>query len=205
VSGAEPDVTLDAAPVDAPRQLPTVASVQTLPAEPLRVRLTAVNTFYDVEGTDVRSLLVSLRQRGPRDDAGAWAASTTWTFVWSYQPLLADGCRAEGATVDLHVTFTYPRWARSSEVAQPVVDAWARYLANVETHEQGHAELARAAASDLVQAIEATPAQPTCDNLAPAVNAAANEMLQRHAQAQLAYDRETQHGVAQGATLSLSR
>ncbi len=204
-SGVEADVTLDAVPPAEPAQAPTARSVQGPTAEPMQVRLTTVNRFYDVEGTDIRSLLTSVRQRGPRDDAGAWAASTAWTFGWAYQPVLAEACRAASATVDLQLTFTYPRLAVSSTVAQPVADAWTRYLTNVETHEQGHAQIAQAAAAELADTIRAVPAQPTCDDLAPAISAAATDVLQRHAQAQLAYDRETQHGVAQGAMLSLGQ
>jgi predicted secreted Zn-dependent protease len=126
-------------------------------------------------------------------------------FAWTYQPVFADACRAERATVDLRLTFTYPRWAASGEVAQPVADAWARYLANVETHEQGHGQIAQAAATELARAIQAVPAQPTCDDLGPAISAAATDVLQRHTQAQVAYDRETQHGAVQGATLALGQ
>jgi predicted secreted Zn-dependent protease len=180
-------------------------SAQTAPGEPSQVRVTTVNQFYDVDGTDLRSVLASIRQHGPHDADGAWAASTSWTFTWAYRPTLSDGCRVESATVDLHLTFTYPHWATSDTLVQPAADDWTRYMTNVETHEAGHAQIAQAAAADLAQALETVPAQASCDDLTGVVDTAARDHLARHARSQLEYDRETLHGVAQGATLSFSQ
>jgi predicted secreted Zn-dependent protease len=150
-------------------------------------------------------VLASLRQRGPHDGDGTWAASTSWTFTWAYRPILTDGCRVGSATVDLQLTFTYPRWDGADGAAPAVADAWTQYLTNVETHEQGHGRIAQNAASDLAQALVAVPTQASCDDLAGVVNTTARDQLAQHTRAQVAYDRETQHGVAQGATLSLGQ
>jgi predicted secreted Zn-dependent protease len=169
------------------------------------VTVTASTSFYGVEGSDVRSLLVSLRQRGPRDSHGAWAASTAWMFRWSYQPVANAGCRVASAHVELDLTYTYPQWTSPSDAPPAVVAAWDRYLARIELHEHGHREIAEAAANDLARAIDALPAEGSCDRLATAARATAGQILARHAQAQIDYDRETGHCATQGAILTSSQ
>lgn len=180
---------------------PAAPDAQTTMASPTAVQVTSATSFYDVEGADVRSLLTSLRQRGPSDGHGTWAASTSWVFRWSYQPALDPACRVQAARVNLDLAYTYPRWNAPEHAAPAVSTAWTGYLARVELHEHGHRDIAEAAANDLARALEALPAQPTCEALADAARASAAELLARHAQAQVAYDRETGHGATQGAIL----
>jgi predicted secreted Zn-dependent protease len=73
----------------------------------------------------------------------------------------------------------------------------------VELHEHGHRDIAEAAANDLARTLEALPGHPSCDALAAAARNAASTLLARHAQTQIAYDRETGHGATQGAVLSI--
>lgn len=180
---------------------PAAPEAQTTTAFPAAVQVTSATSFYDVDGADVRSLLTSLRQRGPSDGSGTWAASTSWVFRWSYQPLLDPSCRVQAAHVSLDLAYTYPQWNAPANVAPAVTTAWTGYLERVELHEHGHRDIAEAAANDLARALEALPAQPTCDALADAARATAAELLARHAQAQIAYDRDTGHGASQGAIL----
>lgn len=167
------------------------------------VRLTASTEYYPVEGASVNTLLDSLRERGPSDGHGTWAANTAWVFRWSYQPASGAECRVGSARVDLALTYTYPRWATPVDVAPGLVMAWASYLDRVEHHEHGHRDIAEAAAADLVATLEALPAQTSCDALATTARATASQILARHADEQRAYDRETGHGATQGAVLTV--
>lgn len=166
------------------------------------VRLTTSTEYYPVEGTNVSALLASLRERGPSDGHGTWAANTAWVFRWSYKPVAGPDCQVGSARVDLALTYTYPRWAAPLDVAPGVVAAWDGYLARVELHEHGHRDIAQTAASDLVRALEALPAQGTCDALSAIARTTAGEILARHADEQRAYDQETGHGMTQGAVLT---
>ena len=171
-------------------------------AVPTTVQVTSATSFYDVEGADVRTLLASLRQRGPADGHEQWAASTVWVFHWSYQPVVDAGCRVRQAGITLDLTYTYPKWAPPPDATPTLVTAWQRYLARVELHEHGHRDIAQGAADDLIRALEALPAQATCDDLAATARATVDGLLTRHAQAQVTYDHETGHGATQGAVIT---
>jgi predicted secreted Zn-dependent protease len=187
-----------AAPPDAP-----VAPLSIEPADGVQVTYTAQS--YAVEGASLGGLLASLRARGPQDGGETWAANTAWIFRWSYRTVADPDCRVAAAHVDLALTSTAPEWQAPPDVAPSLVTAWDGYLANVEIHEHGHQEIAESSAAELVQALQALPAQTRCDDLATAARGAAGTVLARHAEAQAAYDRETAHGAAQGAVLSIAR
>ena len=182
-------------------ETPGTQGTQAATGLPGAVQVTAATSYYDVEGADIRALLASLRQRGPSDGHGTWAASTSWVFRWAYQPTVDTTCRVQTARVNLELSYTYPRWDAPASVAPNVSTAWQGYLARVELHEHGHRDIAEAAANDLAQALEALPGQASCDALAETARATAAELLARHAQAQVSYDRETGHGATQGAVL----
>jgi predicted secreted Zn-dependent protease len=167
------------------------------------VRLSASTDYYAIEGSSLSALLSSLREHGPSDGHGTWAANTAWVFRWSYQPASDAGCRVALAKVDLALAYTYPRWTAPDDAAPGLVAAWDSYLANVEQHEHGHRDIAEDAAADLVKTLQELPAQTSCDALAATARASASQLLARHAEAQRVYDQETGHGERQGAVLAL--
>jgi predicted secreted Zn-dependent protease len=189
----------------------TRAAPSDTPAAPLSVepadgvRVTYATQHYAVEGSSLSTLLASLRTRGPRDGDGTFAANTAWSFRWSYRTVADPDCRVASAHVDLELTSTAPAWQAPEAASPSLVDAWDGYLTHVEQHEQGHQAIAQSAAAELVQALQALPAQGSCDDLAAVARDTAGTVLARHAEAQAAYDRETGHGAAQGAVLSIAR
>jgi predicted secreted Zn-dependent protease len=167
------------------------------------VRVTTVDAFYDVVGTDRASIVGALRRQGPRDASGAWTGSLSWIFNWTYQPVREGGaCRANAASVDLRLTYTLPRLAAAGELSPVVRESWERFHSALRYHEGGHAALAIEAANGLVRDIEAAPPARTCVELRSAVESTVQANLARHEDAQVGYDRQTRHGVAQGATFS---
>jgi predicted secreted Zn-dependent protease len=194
-TSAASDVALAAPPPE-----PSGDQATTTPVD--GVRMTATTDYYAIEGSSLSALLASLRERGPNDGHGTWAANTAWVFRWSYQPRSESGCRVASAKVDLALTYTYPRWTAPGDAAPGLVAAWDGYLANVELHEHGHRDIAEAAAADLVRTLQELPAQTSCDALAATARASASQLLARHSEAQRVYDQETGHGELQGAVLA---
>jgi predicted secreted Zn-dependent protease len=181
---------------------PEAPDAQVTPPPADGVSITDSTDFYAVDGSSLSTLLSSLRERGPSDGHGTWAANTAWVFRWSYQPVSDAGCRVASAKVDLALTYTYPRWTVPADAPPGLVAAWDSYLANVELHEHGHRDIAEAAAADLVKMLEALPAQGSCDALTATARTTASQLLARHAESQRTYDQETGHGEAQGAVLT---
>jgi predicted secreted Zn-dependent protease len=167
-----------------------------------RVRLSVDSVHYRVLGTSANALREQMRQLGPTDRFGRWAASTRWDLKWSYPYDRADGgCRSGPVSVDLAVTFTLPRWDAPADAPAELVERWDRYVAALSHHEEGHRDIAVDAANEIAGTIEAVPAHATCRQFERAADTAARSVVERYRGLQIAYDDATGHGATQGAVL----
>jgi predicted secreted Zn-dependent protease len=66
-------------------------------------------------------------------------------------------------------------------------------------HESGHARNAVAAARKIEAGLTALPPEPTCEALRSKANDLGHALIKEANQADLDYDRATQHGATQGA------
>ena len=78
-------------------------------------------------------------------------------------------------------------------------EQWARYIAALELHEQGHRRHGVDAANEVDRAIAAMPPAGSCDALGKNANALGMSILRKYNQLDLDYDRDTGHGATQGA------
>ncbi len=164
------------------------------------LNVTTRTIWYDVRGGSDDELAKQVQALGPRDGAGAWGASTAWSFTWSFVAAPdAGGCRVAEPRVDLTLTFTYPRWTPSTDAEPELVARWQGYLEAATLHEQGHAGLATDAGTSLVAALRQAPASATCDGLEEVTDRVAERVLAQHALRQALYDVQTDHGQTQGA------
>ena len=148
---------------------------------------------YTVEGNDLATLAAAIGAVRPTDPHGGARvdALTHWAIRWRWTARRHGGCDLARARVTFSATVTLPRLGVGSRLAQPQLDAWTRYLAALERHEAGHVRYAYQHRADVLAAIRGA----TCATAAGAARAAVNRIV-RH---DIAYDRETQHGLTQGA------
>lgn len=149
-------------------------------------------TYYDVSGDNVTALRAQLDRLSPADGSGArYDAYTTWHIAWSW-PVTADGtCRLRAATVSVGITLRLPRWLPPAGAPAWLVHDWQRYVAALQTHEQGHLDLVERSAPSVLAAIQGA----SCAT----AGAAAHAVSARIQQLNDAYDAATDHGATQGA------
>jgi predicted secreted Zn-dependent protease len=158
--------------------------------------------YYDVVGASSQALRAQLRERGPRDANGRWAAATRWNVSWSF-PYLADevGCVGGPVNVQVAISFTFPRWTTPTQGGPGLAERWQRYLDAVVQHEHGHRDIAVEGADALRLALASLPPTPTCEQFALNAQATADNFMTRYNERQVQYDRLTDHGATQGAVL----
>lgn len=133
--------------------------------------------------------------------AGNYHAITARQVSWSYAFSQSGAqCTIKNVRVGLHVTQLLPAFAPKADTAQSVIDAWNTYHANLVTHENGHVNVAKQYANDLVNKLNAlgtndcgtikAQAQTTVSSVLSALNATDTD-----------YDATTGHGATQGAVL----
>lgn len=133
--------------------------------------------------------------------AGSYHAITARQIAWSYGFSQSGAqCTITNVRVGLHITQLLPDFAPKVGTPQSVIDAWNTYHTNLLAHENGHVDVAKRYAADLVAKLNAlgtndcsiirAQAQTTVTSVLAALNAT-----------DIDYDAVTSHGATQGAVL----
>jgi predicted secreted Zn-dependent protease len=159
---------------------------------------------YDVPGTSVPELRAGLRRSGVRmKDGSIYDAQTSWAVRWEYDyDSSPAGCAVDDFRAYVDVNIRYPRWVSDDEAPTPVSEAWDSYLHSLIRHEQGHRDIAVAAASAMTRSISQLPPAATCADLDRAVGDLGRSFMKRLSLEQQRYDTDTDHGAVQGAFLN---
>jgi len=149
--------------------------------------------FYDVDGTDAKSIRASLASLGPkgRRDGKSYDAETTWNATWHW-PGGPDGkCDLTRLEYSFQIIVILPHLHDQDRVPPAVRKTWGRYMAGLIDHESGHVKHAYEHKGDIENAVKSS----SCEGANAAGAAAISEM----GKFDIAYDAETHHGVTQGA------
>jgi predicted secreted Zn-dependent protease len=156
--------------------------------------------YYKIAGTTANELRTQMDQLGPIDTFGhRHDMYTRWDVQWAY-PHSQDerGCTTGPIQLKITITFTFPTWEPPPGASAELVDQWNDYLNLGQSHEDGHKEIALEAGREILQALQAVPAQASCDLLEQAVDQKGQALLEQFRQKEIAYDQTTGHGATQG-------
>ena len=156
---------------------------------------------YAIEGATPADLRREMNGKGPQGAGGRrFDGHTRWFVSWRYRyNNTGGGCNIASVTTSVKVTMTLPQWSDQSRASSATREQWARYIAALDLHEQGHRRHGIAAANEVDHAIAAMPPAGSCDALGKNANALGTSILRKYNQLDLDYDRDTGHGASQGA------
>lgn len=157
---------------------------------------------YTVYGNTKDQISIQLHTCSPVSHAGVrYAASTDYSINWSfkYQSDEAGICKVSSAYVGLHIIKVMPRWQPTSTNAQ-LSNSWKAFYANLDHHENGHANLDRQYAERILSELQ-NLSPTTCDTINANANARANALIAELNRANDHYDATTSHGSTEGANL----
>ena len=157
--------------------------------------------FYEVSGTSAQELRKELDRLGPVDGDGVrHDGHTRWFINWTYQlEPDVDGCEVRSFETTLDITMTLPRWKKSKTAPGRLVRRWEQYIAALRLHENGHRDIALAAAEEIRRRFKGRRDADDCQSLAKALNRTAEIALGEYRRQEVVYDEQTQHGRTQGA------
>ncbi len=162
--------------------------------------ITAKTNYYAIVGKTAWELRASLDGARPWKNRIPGDASTQWNVRWSFKTIASEsGCRLESLEVKATITLTLPRWRPAAETPADLQTRWQTYLSALEKHEEGHRTLAERAAAEVGRQVRAMGAAQNCEALAQSIKKMGNSIIDEYRRKEAEYDRETQHGVTQGA------
>jgi predicted secreted Zn-dependent protease len=166
-------------------------------AEP---RLETSFRYYSVWAASSSELLASLNRASPVRHSGNLYHGYTesqirWNFWWRTENQL---CSIDRVEVFVDITMTLPRLEDSPAAVHEV---WERWYPNLVRHENGHRDNALAVARRIEDGIRALPAQSDCRTLEERANALGTRLLTELRSNDRDYDRRTNYGESQGASI----
>ncbi len=157
--------------------------------------------YYEVSGGCEKDLQCQMRQKGITwNDGKKYDSATSWHVKWDYgYDRGPQACSVDSFRVVVEIIFHYPKWVRTSDAPQPLVNKWDDYMKNLITHEKGHRDMAVEAAVELSRTVAELPPALTCAELDREVRALSRARMNKLNDDERAYDAATNHGYTQGA------
>jgi predicted secreted Zn-dependent protease len=143
-------------------------------------------------------LLTQLTHRSPyRPYRGQTHASISDRYDYASS---SAGCAITRATVAARIVFTMPRWKPKGKPDPFLVFEWNRFIEALWIHERGHALRALAAKRDVERTLR-NLVSPTCEELRASAETATDQIISKLRARDRVYDRKTDHGATQGASI----
>ena len=159
------------------------------------------DSLYRISGFTFDDIYREMQRKGPgTDEIGVRLGIHVSSWRWSYEYRVAPGerCRLTSASVILRSVVVLPEWTNASTAPPDVARGWRPFLAALRTHEEGHRSRAKAQGVFLWQSLLGLEGDD-CDDLQRVVQEVADGVIAEGREAQLNYDRDTGHGLTQGA------
>jgi predicted secreted Zn-dependent protease len=103
--------------------------------------------------------------------------------------------------VAVGIAQTMPRWRGEDKGAAGLKALWSKFIVALQSHEDGHKDNGLKAGKEIETAVLAVKPASNCEDLELAANTAAQSVVAKYQELDEVYDRKTDHGRKQSATL----
>ena len=159
--------------------------------------------YYPVYGADSPAILKSILQNGPvGKDGKRYHAYTQWDIRWGYRWVeTRKRCQLASTSVSVEIEYLLPELKTTTFREKDYRKKWDRYFNALLRHEQQHKDLGVQAAREIDAKLAQAEDQPGCAQLKNRLDAIAEQVIEKYADKERAFDRETAHGARQGVAL----
>ncbi|PIR39409.1 MAG: hypothetical protein COV35_02530 [Alphaproteobacteria bacterium CG11_big_fil_rev_8_21_14_0_20_39_49] len=170
-------------------------------------RVTVQEYQYTVSGRTLDEIKQAISEQAPlKNDGNNFSALTKYDIGWNYTfDKSGKNCKIDTVTTSVVVTHNFPKLQNVDLLDMTTKTEWERYFASLQTHEKKHADLGIEAAGEIEKEIAKIKTQSSCTKLAIEANNLARRIISDYQNKNIDYDKETVHGMLQGATLSSFR
>ena len=160
-------------------------------------------SYYYIDGPSATVLAAQLDQNGPvGSDGNHYAGRTRWDIQWKFgHQQQGTTCSMRDVAVAVGIAQILPRWRAEDKGAAALKGRWTKFMEALQRHEDGHKERGMRAGKEIEAAVLAVKPASNCEDLEVAGNAAAEAIVAKYQALDEEYDRKTDHGRNQGATL----
>jgi len=160
-------------------------------------------SYYYIDGPSAAVLAAQLDQKGPVGSGGVhYAGRTRWDIQWKFSTQQQGTvCQMKEVAIAIGVAQTMPRWRGENKGAAGMKALWSKFIVALQRHEDRHKENGLNAGKEIETAVLAVKPASNCEDLELTANTAAQAVVSKYQALDEEYDRKTDHGRNQGATL----
>jgi predicted secreted Zn-dependent protease len=164
--------------------------------------LTITTNHYLVTGSTLREIRQSINRLRPGGEKATADAVTDWNIRWQTRVSSADGeFRVTSLTTTTTIAITMPSWRAPTNAAPSVMQKWVSYYSALQKHELNHAQSGMRAAEELRKRVGEIGPDADPNRLQQRVQALADAVIEEFKKRDKDFDRETNHGRKDGASL----
>lgn len=154
---------------------------------------------YAIYGDSGKALRKEMNRKGATFNGKRFDAETRWNVNWRFNNAPDhEGCRITQAQVTVDIRMTLPEWKNRAAAKPALQQRWDQYYRALMAHEEGHAQFGIRSAHE-IQALLPRLSAADCHTLNQLANDKAMDVINRYAEQERAYDRDTNHGMNDGA------
>jgi predicted secreted Zn-dependent protease len=160
-------------------------------------------SYYYIDGPSAAVMASQLDQSGPAgSDGKRYAGRTRWDIQWKLKSeQQGTTCSMKHVAVAVGIAQTMPKWRGEDKGASGLKALWSKFIDALQSHENGHKDHGMKAGKEIEAVLLAVKPASNCEDLELAANAAAQAIVTKYQALDEEYDRKTDHGRNQGATL----
>jgi predicted secreted Zn-dependent protease len=156
--------------------------------------------YYKVYGVTAREVRESINRLKPWKGHRSMDAQTDWTVRTKYSVGESGGVsRVQSFETETAITITMPVWSPPPAAAEGLTNRWQKYFTALLRHENGHAATALKAAAEVRRRAGAIREGPTDQELTRKISDTVDAVLKEFREKEDEYDKQTRHGLEQGA------
>jgi len=157
--------------------------------------------YYLVNGQTEKEIRTDLNEKTPIHEGGkSYDAYTKWDVTWRFWWNESSGaCEITKLTTKVDIKYTLPKHAAADSLGAGLKKRWKTYRKALIKHEEGHKDFGINAAKGIEDRINSMGVRLTCKQLEGDANEIGNSILAEYRQLEINYDRETNHGMNDGA------
>jgi predicted secreted Zn-dependent protease len=192
----------DRPPADAKAKETGISNIpREAPSSDVEVLPTQIE-YFAVSGLSIQDIGQSMRLTAPKGEEGqpVWGQAH-WRLRWKFAHDTSKGCRIDKMAITVSSTLRMPQWQDRQRGALELQEKWAAFYRALLVHEEGHRDNGIRAGNDLARRIRGLGSYGDCEALNAQISNLGARITGEYSLVDASYDRTTQHGVTQGATL----
>lgn len=164
-----------------------------------------IDDFYQINASTEGQIFYQLNNCVPynKGEPAVGITYTNFNRKFDYNDFGGQVCNIKNVAVGVHSTVLYPRWNTSDGTNNYLINKWNTYMKNLRIHEEVHVSIGNKYSKIYYDYLKQLSDSQICVASVAVMDAKQDEIAKEMDDANIEYDRVTNHGRTQGASFDI--